>query len=157
MTGKALNPGYVKHRIKPIMLRVGCLHEEPFTPLVLENSTSAIILGRPWLIQHNPEVSWKNGDILRWGSTCFSTCFPKLPRPVPPSPKVIPIAMTSIESPKEKQSTAIPSCYASFADVFSPEKASHLPPHRPWDCAIDLEPGKTVPRSHVYSLSIPEQ
>ncbi len=65
--------------------------------------------------------------------------------------------MTSIESPKEKQSTAIPSCYASFADVFSPEKASHLPPHRPWDCAIDLEPGKTVPRSHVYSLSIPEQ
>ncbi len=157
VTGKALNPGYVKHRIKPITLRVGCLHEEPFTPLVLENSTSAIILGRPWLIQHNPEVSWKNGDILRWGSTCFSTCFPKLPRPVPPSPKVIPIAMTSIESPKEKQSTAIPSCYASFADVFSPEKASHLPPHRPWDCAIDLEPGKTVPRSHVYSLSIPEQ
>ncbi len=70
-------------------------------------------------------------EIFCAGVYMFSTCFPKLPRPVPPSPKVIPIAMTSIESPKEKQSTAIPSCYASFADVFSPEKASHLPPHRP--------------------------
>lgn len=62
VTGRALNRGYVKFQIKPVTLRVGCLHEEQFTPLVLDGSTTAIILGRPWPIQHQPEISWLNGD-----------------------------------------------------------------------------------------------
>lgn len=54
VTGKGLNRGYVKFQIKPVTLRVGWLHGEQFTPLVLEGSTTTIILGRPWLIQHQP-------------------------------------------------------------------------------------------------------
>ncbi len=30
-----------------------------------------------------------------------------------------------------------------------------LPPHRPWDCAIDLLPGAKLPKGRVYPLSIP--
>ncbi|KAK3508883.1 hypothetical protein QTP70_012515 [Hemibagrus guttatus] len=36
-------------------------------------------------------------------------------------------------------------------------KAFKLPPHRPWDCAIDLIPGEPVPRGRIYSLSLPEE
>ncbi len=32
-----------------------------------------------------------------------------------------------------------------------------LPPHRPWDCAIDLLPGAKLPKGRVYPLSIPER
>ncbi len=31
------------------------------------------------------------------------------------------------------------------------------PPHRPWDCAIDLLPGDTLSKGRVYPLSIPER
>ncbi len=41
--------------------------------------------------------------------------------------------------------------------VFCPKKASQLPPHRPWDCAIDLLPGESVTKGKIYALSLPEQ
>ncbi|KAK3506886.1 hypothetical protein QTP70_030924 [Hemibagrus guttatus] len=44
-----------------------------------------------------------------------------------------------------------------LGDVFCPKEASKLPPHRPWDCTIDLIHGEPVPRGKIYSLSIPEE
>lgn len=67
------------------------------------------------------------------------------------------MSSTSVESPKENLSVNIPHYYSSFADVFNPVDASKLPPHRPWDCSIDLVPGESVPKGRIYSLSIPEQ
>ncbi|KAK3510406.1 hypothetical protein QTP70_005898 [Hemibagrus guttatus] len=64
---------------------------------------------------------------------------------------------TSVESPFKSRSVDIPACYSHFRDVFCPRKASKLPPHRPWDCAIDLVPGEPVPRGRIYSLSLPEE
>ncbi len=63
----------------------------------------------------------------------------------------------SIESPVDQQSVDIPEDYSHFSDVFCPKKASQLPPHRPWDCAIDLLPGESVPKGKIYPLSLPEQ
>ncbi len=80
-----------------------------------------------------------------------------MPRPPRKTPAPLPIYTTSIESPVEKQSVDVPSCYAPFSDIFCPKRASKLPPHRPWDCAIDLLPGEPVPRGRIYPLSIPEQ
>ncbi|KAL0151373.1 hypothetical protein M9458_053367 [Cirrhinus mrigala] len=45
----------------------------------------------------------------------------------------------------------------AFQDVFSKQAATHLPPHRPWDCAIELLPGAQLPKGRVYPLSIPER
>lgn len=41
--------------------------------------------------------------------------------------------------------------------VFSKAKASVLPPHRPYDCAINLLPSTMPPRGRLYSLSTPEK
>ncbi len=70
---------------------------------------------------------------------------------------MIPVNSTSIESPLEKRSINIPKEYAHFSDIFCPKRASKLPPHRPWDCAIDLLPDESVPRGKIYSIFIPEQ
>ena len=40
--------------------------------------------------------------------------------------------------------------------VFNKERALSLPPHRPYDCAIDLLPGAPLPSSRLYNLSHPE-
>jgi hypothetical protein len=47
----------------------------------------------------------------------------------------------------------IPDCYRDYADVFSKAKADVLPPHRPYDHAIELEPGSTIPFGPIYRLS----
>ncbi|KAK3517134.1 hypothetical protein QTP86_003981 [Hemibagrus guttatus] len=94
---------------------------------------------------------------MKWGEQCFVGCFPKLQIPESPRPHEIPVHATSVESPLEARMTTIPACYSHFHDVFCPRKASKLPPHRPWDCAIDLIPGESVPRGKIYSLSIPEE
>ncbi|KAK3507585.1 hypothetical protein QTP70_029521 [Hemibagrus guttatus] len=103
--------------------------------LVLEESTADVILGCPWLEQHNPILSWKTGEVLKWGDTCFPDCFPNLPIPHSPNPTHLPVQATTIKS----------------------LGASKLPPHQPWDCSIDLLPGEPVPRGRIYPLSIPEE
>ncbi|KAL0161376.1 hypothetical protein M9458_045101, partial [Cirrhinus mrigala] len=45
----------------------------------------------------------------------------------------------------------------AYPDVFSKQAATQLPPHRPWDCAINLLPGAQLPKGKVYPLSIPER
>jgi hypothetical protein len=47
----------------------------------------------------------------------------------------------------------IPPEYLDFADVFSKESASVLPPRRPHDHRIPLEPGATPPFGPLYPLS----
>ncbi len=61
-----------------------------------------------------------------------------------------------MESPESLIQHVIPSDYAAFQDVFSKQAATQLPAHWPWDCAIDLLPGATLPKGRVYPLSIPE-
>ncbi|KAK3516483.1 hypothetical protein QTP70_018758 [Hemibagrus guttatus] len=125
VTGRTLQ--IVHHLARPLRLQVGALHCEELPLLVLENATADIVLGRPWLELHDPVLSWKTGEILKWGEHCFGACFPNLPAPVPPQGCLLP--------QEDLQAT----------------------PHRPWDCAIDLIPGEPVPKGRIYSLSIPEE
>ncbi|KAG1956972.1 retrotransposable element [Pimephales promelas] len=47
--------------------------------------------------------------------------------------------------------------YHDLKEVFSKSRAASLPPHRSYDCAIELLPGKSPPKGKLYSLSIPER
>ncbi len=153
ITGKPLSRRHVRHRVGPITLHIGLFHTEDIHLLVLEGSTADIILGHPWLVQHNPILSWKTGEVLKWGKDCFPGFFPVTPSPLKTATKVIPVNSTTIESPIGKQSVDIPACYAPFSDVFCPKQASRLPPHRPWDCAIVLIPGEPVPRGNLSTFA----
>lgn len=51
----------------------------------------------------------------------------------------------------------VPQEYVDLAEAFIKRKATELPPHRPYDCAIDLIPGMSPSRGALYSLSIPER
>ncbi|KAL0148088.1 hypothetical protein M9458_056628, partial [Cirrhinus mrigala] len=51
----------------------------------------------------------------------------------------------------------VPCEYLDLKGVFSKSRAASLPPHRPYDCAIDLLPGTTPTKGKLYSLSTPER
>jgi hypothetical protein len=59
----------------------------------------------------------------------------------------------STAPPDQDPASSIPPEYVDFADVFSKESASALPPRRPYDHQIPLEPGTTPPFGPLYPLS----
>lgn len=70
---------------------------------------------------------------------------------------LLPLASTSVDSPETLKKVKIPETNCEFAMVFSKDKATSLPPHRAYDCAIDLLPGTAPHCCKVYPLSLPEQ
>ena len=57
----------------------------------------------------------------------------------------------------EKAEAQIPEYLQEFEDVFSKETFDALPPWKPWDHAIELEPGSKPTNCKVYPLSLKEQ
>uniref|UniRef100_A0A674NT72 ribonuclease H n=1 Tax=Takifugu rubripes TaxID=31033 RepID=A0A674NT72_TAKRU len=109
---------------------------------------NSIILGIPWLKLHNPHIDWSTATIRNWSNHCHAHCLKSaLPtRPTNPSP-----------APEEINLTNVPSDYHDLQQVFSKASASSLPPHRPYDCAIDLLPGATLPTKRLFHLAKPER
>ncbi len=68
-----------------------------------------------------------------------------------------------ISEPKDPPTSSsftsfIPDKYLPWADsVFSPTEVNNLPPHRPYDCSIELEDGKDPPFGPMYRLTQDEQ
>ena len=58
-------------------------------------------------------------------------------------------------SPEERTifDKIVPPQYHDYTDVFAEREAEHLPPHRPYDHTIDLEPNTQPPFGPIYSLS----
>uniref|UniRef100_A0A3B3H730 Gypsy retrotransposon integrase-like protein 1 n=1 Tax=Oryzias latipes TaxID=8090 RepID=A0A3B3H730_ORYLA len=125
-------------------------HTETVRFHILRNIDLPVILGLPWLQRHNPQVDWLTGRILTWSTDCHRNCLGAMETPSVPSQKII-----SIE--KYPDLSKIPTPYHDLKEVFNKVKATNLPPHRPYDCPIDLLPGTSPPRGHLYSLSVPER
>ncbi|ROL48149.1 Retrotransposon-derived protein PEG10 [Anabarilius grahami] len=123
ITGRPLSRKQVRRIGGPLKLQVGLLHHEDIHLLVLEDSTADVVLGRPWLEQHNPTISWNTGEILKWGETCFSGCISDLPVP-PLPPSELSLGATSIESPG-KNATAPPEVVVNSAAP--PDAAGPVP------------------------------
>ncbi len=154
--GKPLGKGLVRSRTPEVTLRIGSLHSEYISFLVLEDATVDIVLGRTWIALHHPDIHWKSGEALKWSDYCLKECLTNLPVP-PQADTSAFVCSTSIESPIPQRTVQISTDYQAFQDVFSKSAATSLPPHRPWDCAIDLLPEAKLPKGRIYPLSIPEQ
>uniref|UniRef100_A0A8C4DQ98 ribonuclease H n=1 Tax=Dicentrarchus labrax TaxID=13489 RepID=A0A8C4DQ98_DICLA len=138
--------GRVTSQTNPVRMLLPGGHSETIQFLLLSTPSQPVILGYPWLRRHNPNIDWTTCSIQKWGETCQRTCLriPSLSSasPVPaPAPDLI----------------GVPAAYQDLREVFNKAKATSLPPHRPYDCAIDLLPGTSPPKGRLYSLSAPER
>ncbi|KAI2666704.1 Transposon Tf2-6 polyprotein [Labeo rohita] len=145
---KAINDTLIDHDIqcqtRTVKLQIGLLHQENITLYVVDSPKYEVILGFPWLAIHDPSISWFQGELTHWSQFCLQHCL---------THQTQPCLTTSIESPETQVKVNIPSYYQDFSEVFSKSRATQLPPHRPWDCAIDLLPNAMPPKSRVYPLS----
>ncbi|XDV50904.1 hypothetical protein PO909_019890 [Leuciscus waleckii] len=122
-------------------------HAETISFYITDSHHTPIVLGHPWLHQHNPRIDWKQRTISAWSTECHSSCL---------------VSACSVVSVPVLQEEAVdlsnvPAEYRDLREVFSKSRAASLPPHRPYDCAIDLLSGKSPPKGKIYSLSVPER
>ncbi|KAL0173711.1 hypothetical protein M9458_029679 [Cirrhinus mrigala] len=136
--------GGIKKQTTSLTMQIGLFHQENISLYVINSPKYEVILGFPWLAAHDPEISWHLGELKKWSPFCCQHCLPH------------PCLTTSVESPENHPTPAIPACYHDLLEVFSKIRATQLPPHRPWDCAIDLLPNAMPPKSKVYPLTIQE-
>lgn len=132
-------------------------HREHICFYLFKASSHALILGHPWLCHHEPHVNWRTGEIRGWGKDCLEDCFNKSTQ----GENLADINLFSANSATDSEypdltsvRPLIPSSPRSF--LASPRQWS-LPSHRPYDCAIDLIPGSTIPKGCLYSVSGPER
>ena len=121
-------------------------HSEKIVLDITEIGKHEVILGMPWLRQHNPTVDWGKGlikfdkcqcqDLVRTREVCATSNEQSgHPAQGPPLEEV----------PKE---------YEEFKDVFADPTDEHaLPKHQPWDHEIPLKEGMTPPFLPPYRVS----
>ena len=139
----------VTHRTLPVHLQLSGNHHKRVSLYVIPSPTSPIVLGIPWLKLHNPHIDWATSSIASWSVFCHSHC---LRSAMPPGK---PFSASLSASPIDL--TNVPSVYHDLQEVFSKDRALSLPPHRPYDCAINLLSGASLPSSKLYNLSRPER
>lgn len=133
LDGRPLGEGQITHVTSHLWMRTGILHHETLKFYIINSPTHPLILGLPWLCEHDPHISWREGEITQWSLTCHKHCLSQIPK--------IP---------------GLPHEYADLSEAFSKIKASQLPPHHSNDCSIDLLPGSTPPKGRIFPLSQPE-
>lgn len=136
----------ITQETKPVELIISGNHHEKVSFKLISSPHSPIILGLPWLKLHNPHLDWSSCSVLSWSVQCHSSCLFSAVSPTEP--------LTCFPDPPDL--SLVPAAYHDLGEVFSKHRALSLPPHRPYDCAIDLLPGASLPSSRLYNLSRPE-
>ncbi|XP_035994550.1 uncharacterized protein LOC118563564 [Fundulus heteroclitus] len=140
----------ITYRTQPFELVISGNHRERLSFFVFPVKHAPLVLGVPWLQQHNPHINWVDHRVESWSSNCHAVCLqsavPSCQAPPQPPLQADPESLRSV-----------PECYHDLRQVFSKSQACSLPPHRPYDCAIDLLPGAPLPASRLYNISQAER
>jgi len=131
----------ITHATEPVLLNIA-VHAELLSFYLYQSDTRTLVLGYPWLVKHNPHIDWSTGRVMAWSTGCQGKCLGERTAPTM-------INTVSAHPTTESQYPdlpTVPRCYHHLKEVFNKAKATSLPPHRPYDCTIDLLPGAPVPR-----------
>ncbi len=122
----------------PLRLVTSGNHIETIHFLLTDTPVTPVVLGHPWLVLHNPHFNWSQNSILSWSEGCHAACLLS----------ACPSVSCSVFQDEHMDLSNVPSEYRDLKGVFSKSRAASLPPHRPYDCAIDLLPGTSTPRAN---------
>jgi hypothetical protein len=139
--------------------------EAPLVPTTIQaTGAGGASLGPVSAVPHPLEITTPLGT-----SSAYFLSAPKLPAPMvlgmpwvrAVQKRITPAAsinaLTLGKVTKEVETQPLPPEFADYADVFSETKCDQLPPHRPGDCAIELQPGSVPPVRHQIALSLRER
>ncbi len=143
----------VTHCTSPLTLTFPDSHTEQITFHLFNAPQHPLVLGYPGLVLHNPHIDWPSGKVLSLGSDCKMQC---LAGPPDFSSDGVSTSPEDVDEEEFLDLSLVPPCYLDLEQVFNKAKATSLPPHRSYDCAIDLLPGTLPPHGRLYSLSAPK-
>ncbi|KAH9262627.1 hypothetical protein BASA82_000340 [Batrachochytrium salamandrivorans] len=149
------------HRTVPLQLHIG-KHVETATFYVTD-LCHRVILGYSWLERHNPRINWVSRMVEFDSPYCLENCsdgssriqgpidcslsdsisLESMQADVYPFVEVSPVSDVSVP----------PDILSSFSSLFSEDQAETLPPHRDFDCSIDLKPGSEPFHGKIYQLT----
>jgi hypothetical protein len=135
-------------------------HDERITLAVADLGETDIYLGHDWLVKHNPNINWRTGEIkfpspdlgsdpdeegsretdLQPDEVIIGVDYTEALHICSKSTKSTQLAMANQE--KKNLTQSLPHYLSAFSSVFEEKEFDKLPPHRPWDHAIELQPGK---------------
>lgn len=130
----------ISYQTGPITLVTSGNHHEIISLLIFTSLDSPLILGFPWLKKHTPH---NDSLVASWSLFCLANYFNSA---LPSEP-----IETKITEPVLPNLTTVPQEY-HLQEVFSKHVALSLPPHIPYDCAIDFLPGAPLFLSAVQHL-----
>uniref|UniRef100_A0A8C5M7C9 ribonuclease H n=1 Tax=Leptobrachium leishanense TaxID=445787 RepID=A0A8C5M7C9_9ANUR len=143
--GSHLQSGPITHETIPLQVIIGSKHSETLCFDIVSSPLYPIILGLPWLKQHDPYIHWSSASVSFLSPRCKQTCLQRTHA-----------VMSILDKDMVQTNICLPKAYHVFHDVFDKQKAETLPPRRPYDCPIDLLPGTAIPYGRIYPLSEPE-
>jgi hypothetical protein len=129
LDGSTLKTGKVWHKVHLEFQCQGVPTSAEF--LVCPIGSNQAILGMPWLKDRNPSIDWKEQTL-----TLSET-----------------IQIVSEEEANKNPLQGLPSIYHEFSRVFSEKEFKVLPPHRPYDLAIDLKEGAKLHHGPLNSMT----
>jgi hypothetical protein len=157
-------------------MRIGQRHKERIRFAITSISGHDIFIGYDWLMQHNPDVNWKEGILSM--TRCPKGCYEgkeieqvEYQHKVQIRRQLIQEAMIPIwdirnvsmdikikefnKMEKKPWKEWIPQDYHRFETVFEKTEFDQLPERRPWDHAIDFKEGVDVEKlkGRPYALS----
>uniref|UniRef100_A0A8C5MTM1 ribonuclease H n=1 Tax=Leptobrachium leishanense TaxID=445787 RepID=A0A8C5MTM1_9ANUR len=145
--GSSLKSGLVTLETIPIQMYIGHDHLKTISFDLVSSPVFRIILGLPWLRIHDPLIRWEKETVLFISPHCLQHC-------LRPDVKTI---NSILDLHMEKKQVVLPPVYTEYQNVFNEKKkAESLPPHRVYDCPIDLLPGAAIPYGRIYPPSEPE-
>ena len=134
--GREISSGAITHEAR-LRLRYADQTEEA-TFDVTKLGHNNLVLGLPWLERTNPQIDWSTKSVHRAeGTTTTSDTIDESSRP----------------ADKKNTATGVPDYCRKFVHLFEKGAAESLPPHRPYDCKIDLKPGAELKHKPVYPMS----
>ena len=120
--------------------------------LVMDTDHSAI-LGLPWCFEHEPKLDW--GDFKIKNLKFNAVAVKPLSLTPPIEPDFITYNKEYAKSTIPLDASHVPLLYQEFKDLFQEknDKEAPLPPHRPYDMSIELDPTNPLPKSpKIYPL-----
>lgn len=112
----------------PVSVVTSGNHREELELYLTKSPAAPFVFGHPWLSLHGPLINWADNSISNWSPYCHAHCLVSAPSFVSPS----------LFQEEEIDLSRVPVMYHDLRAVFSVSRAASLPPHQPYDCAIDL-------------------
>uniref|UniRef100_A0A8C5WVM9 CCHC-type domain-containing protein n=1 Tax=Laticauda laticaudata TaxID=8630 RepID=A0A8C5WVM9_LATLA len=135
---RELRAGPIQFTTQPLRLVIGD-HDEVIRFYITADLHLPLVLGMAWLRINDPQVAWS------WNAISF-----------PSLQCVDHLCHTCAGQDVITSVVSIPPELSDFSDVFSEKEVDWLPPHRPYDCPVDLLPDVPLPKGRLYSMSKPK-